>query len=85
MNMRIKFNMGNVADVEQVIDITEEGYTARDVIELLNCGSLVTSISKGGAVHDLNDGFKRIGVVEISAIEHDLSYSDFELLEVFED
>ena len=86
MYIRIKFDIGGVGTVEQIINMDESNvYTADEIVELLEDGTFVTSIANGGKVFDLSQGFKQVGTIEGSHMDHDMEYSEFELLEEFKD
>lgn len=76
MKMTIQFNMGNVADVTQDVEIFD-GTTKEDLIEGLNDGMILTSINTNGVICNIANGYVKIGKVISTEFDHDTPYSEF--------
>lgn len=79
MKISIQFNMGNVADVTQDLEIYN-GMSNIEIIEGLNDGTILTSLNTGGFVCNLAKGYEKIGKVLSTEFDHDQPYTEFEEL-----
>ena len=77
--MEIKFDFGGFADVYQTLELNE-GVSEKEVLEGLNTGDIVTTLTVGGDVYNLVAG-EIVGKVEGCYVDHDIPYTDFELVE----
>ena len=88
MKMSIKFDMNGI-EVFQDIEIHGD-YTDQDIIKGLGRGDILTGINSGAFIIDISNGFKafnkigkgfnKIGKVLTTEFEHDIPYTEFELV-----